>query len=248
MKQIVGLQAGAYAFAPLTNQVTISGYPGLVLEQILSITNVTSNAPIFNPFDNTKTATLANNASGSVTLTLAYNTTAMNSTDHLQIILEVPDALLVGTDGPLPVSGIDSTGTPHTLRTDTTGAVAIAGQQQVGGATPAGSVPTAAPVLGGGVDPTGITRQIATEPSGAQQASLYGKTAQGVLVPLLTDSLGRVIMRLPETAGDNDSLLEILANILKQMRLTNFLLQQGFGISDEASSFLEDPSQITVQS
>jgi hypothetical protein len=60
------------------------GGMGILLEEILLITNLTSNTIIFNFADPTLTGTVSENV-----LTLNYNTTAMNSTDKLQIWYDI---------------------------------------------------------------------------------------------------------------------------------------------------------------
>jgi len=81
-----------YTFIPSTQTVVI---PRIVQrERLLLITNVTSNKVIYNFSDPSLTATsysIAQNTNATDALTtvvLTYNTTAMSSTDHLQIVVD----------------------------------------------------------------------------------------------------------------------------------------------------------------
>lgn len=74
-----------YAFNAAAKTVTFSStYAGLVLSDVMYITNIASGTAtvIYDPFDSTKGGTLS-----SLVLTLAFNTTAMNNSDSIQIIL-----------------------------------------------------------------------------------------------------------------------------------------------------------------
>lgn len=89
MKQLIGLDKGSYIFNPLTRQITIQGCGNLKLEQILLITNVTTNTMLYNFADASIGASILNNV-----LTLDYDTTSMNASDNLQIFAELPDEQL----------------------------------------------------------------------------------------------------------------------------------------------------------
>lgn len=72
-----------YTFSPSTQQITFPSTLNLSLEQLLLITNTTTNTIIYNFADPS--------AGGSITgsvLTLDYNTTAMSSSDKLQIYFD----------------------------------------------------------------------------------------------------------------------------------------------------------------
>ena len=87
MKKLLGQDAsGTYAFNPSAKTVTFSGLSQqITLANVLLITNVTANTIIYNFADsNTGAVSFANNV-----LTLDYNTTSMNSTDVLQIYLDL---------------------------------------------------------------------------------------------------------------------------------------------------------------
>jgi hypothetical protein len=76
-----------YAFNKTAKTVTFNGMPSISLAQILLITNVTDGIIIYNFADPLKGGTVATNV-----LTLAYNTTAMDDTDKLQIFYDdAPD-------------------------------------------------------------------------------------------------------------------------------------------------------------
>lgn len=88
MKVMIGFDGyGLYSFSPSTKQITISGLrTSLALEQFLLITNVTTNTIIYS-FQNSSLGGLVSNN----ILTLDYDTTLMNSTDSLQIFVDIPD-------------------------------------------------------------------------------------------------------------------------------------------------------------
>lgn len=72
-----------YSFNAATQQITFNTDSIISLEQLLVITNVTNNVIVYNFADPTKGGTISNN-----TLTLTFNTTAMSSSDKLQIFLD----------------------------------------------------------------------------------------------------------------------------------------------------------------
>jgi len=87
MKKLLGQDAsGTYTFNPSAKTITFFGLSQqITLANILLITNVTANTIIYNFADSTNGATsFANNV-----LTLDHNTTSMNSTDVLQIYLDL---------------------------------------------------------------------------------------------------------------------------------------------------------------
>jgi hypothetical protein len=81
----------SYTFTPASRQVVINGRY-LRREQLILITNVTTNTVIYNFADSSLTATaftptiIANNET--TTIVLSYNTTSMGSTDKLSILVE----------------------------------------------------------------------------------------------------------------------------------------------------------------
>ena len=87
MKKLLGQDAsGTYTFNPTAKTVTFLGLSQqITLANILLITNVTANTIIYNfASSSTGAVSFANNV-----LTLDYNTTTMNSTDVLQIYLDL---------------------------------------------------------------------------------------------------------------------------------------------------------------
>jgi len=74
-----------YTFNKATKQVTFTDYANIRLDEILLITNVTSNVIIYNFADNTKGGTVSSNV-----LTLTYDTTSMNNSDKLLIYYDDP--------------------------------------------------------------------------------------------------------------------------------------------------------------
>lgn len=86
MKALIGSDLGGYTFNKTAKTVTLTGLSyNLTLNQILLITNVTSNVIIYNFTDVAKGATqIVNNV-----ITLTYNTSSMSNTDILQIFVDV---------------------------------------------------------------------------------------------------------------------------------------------------------------
>ena len=87
MKKLLGTDlTGSYTFNPAANTITFSGLrQNISLQNILLITNTTANTIIYNFADSTTGAVSFNNN----VLTLDYNTSAMASTDKLQIYVDV---------------------------------------------------------------------------------------------------------------------------------------------------------------
>jgi hypothetical protein len=83
----------SYTFTPSTRTITVVG-KNIRREQLLLITNTTANTVIYNFSDPDLKATSYTNAADTVTgqetttIILAYNTTAMSSTDKLSIMVE----------------------------------------------------------------------------------------------------------------------------------------------------------------
>ena len=88
MKKLLGTDAvGSYTFTPAANTITLSGLTqAIALQNFLLITNTTANTIIYNFADSTTGAVSFNNN----ILTLDYNTSAMASTDLLQIYVDLP--------------------------------------------------------------------------------------------------------------------------------------------------------------
>ena len=88
MKKLLGTDAvGSYIFTPASNTITFSGLTqAIALQNFLLITNTTANTIIYNFADSTTGAVSFNNN----ILTLDYNTSAMASTDLLQIYVDLP--------------------------------------------------------------------------------------------------------------------------------------------------------------
>ena len=87
MKKLLGQDAsGTYTFNASAKTITFSGLTQqITLANILLITNVTANTIIYNFADSSSGAvSFANNI-----LTLDYDTTSMNSTDVLQVYLDL---------------------------------------------------------------------------------------------------------------------------------------------------------------
>jgi len=75
-----------YLFSPNTKQITFNNISNIKLEEILLITNCTTNQIIYSFADP--------NAGGTVTsniMTLDYDTTSMNQSDSLQIFIDTPN-------------------------------------------------------------------------------------------------------------------------------------------------------------
>jgi hypothetical protein len=88
MKKLLGTDAvGSYVFTPASNTITFSGLTqAIALQNFLLITNTTANTIIYNFADSTTGAVSFNNN----ILTLDYDTSAMASTDKLQIYVDLP--------------------------------------------------------------------------------------------------------------------------------------------------------------
>ena len=103
MKYRIGTDGGNYYFNPSNNTVTFDNIYIEDQAQIDLITNVMSNVIIYNFAVSGLGGTLAGNV-----LTLQYNCTAMESTDELQIIIDVPTPVVNQPDfiqtAPYPVS------------------------------------------------------------------------------------------------------------------------------------------------
>jgi hypothetical protein len=72
-----------YTFNAASKQITFNTTDVVTLEQLLVITNVTTNRIIYNFADPSAGGSIVNNV-----LTLDYNTTSMSSTDKLQIFID----------------------------------------------------------------------------------------------------------------------------------------------------------------
>lgn len=83
MKILVGVDKGtSYTFNAVGKTITLIGTPNILLDQLLLVTNVTSNEIIYSPVIPGKGATI----SGAV-ITLDYDTSSMNNSDNLQIFI-----------------------------------------------------------------------------------------------------------------------------------------------------------------
>jgi hypothetical protein len=76
-----------YSFNAASKTVTFSDYGSISLENVLLVTNVTSNTIIYNFAQASKGGTVSGNV-----LTLTYNTTSMSNGDKLQIYYDDPAA------------------------------------------------------------------------------------------------------------------------------------------------------------
>lgn len=72
-----------YTFTPSTKKVALNGLTSLSLEQMLLVTNVTSNQIIYNFANPSLGATISGTE-----LTLDFDTTGMSGTDELQIFYD----------------------------------------------------------------------------------------------------------------------------------------------------------------
>lgn len=83
MKQLIGVDLGSYTFNKTAKTVTLSGINTIPLEQVLLITNVTSNVVIYQFNNPALGGSIASNV-----ITLDYDTSAMDNSDRLQIFIE----------------------------------------------------------------------------------------------------------------------------------------------------------------
>ena len=125
--------ANRYSFSPSTKQVFLSGFTtNIALEQLLLITNTSTNTIIYNFACPTTGGTITNNV-----ITLSADTTSMASTDRLQIFLDDLFEPLFGTyqdaTSYSPVTSVSAvpslTGVnaPLTIDVQTGGAMALQG-------------------------------------------------------------------------------------------------------------------------
>lgn len=85
-KVIIRADIGNYSFDASAKQVTLTGLDPIILEQVLGITNVASNQILYNPFDPTRGGAISSNI-----ITLDFDTTLMNDSDELMIIIDYAD-------------------------------------------------------------------------------------------------------------------------------------------------------------
>jgi len=109
-----------YTFNPASRTITIPR--ALPRERLLLITNVTTNRVIYNFSDSTLTATAYSLAQATTsatnavtTITLAFNTTSMSSTDKLQIVIDEPAELFAPDEAYLDPVGKMRVSTPQAL-------------------------------------------------------------------------------------------------------------------------------------
>lgn len=87
MRQLVGSNYGSYSFNPSNRTITIAGISDtLKISNFLAITNLADGVIIYIPNNAAKgAASVIDNI-----ITLNYDTTAMSSSDELQILVDVP--------------------------------------------------------------------------------------------------------------------------------------------------------------
>jgi hypothetical protein len=86
-----------YTFTPSTKRIVFNSYININLEQLLLITNATTNTIIYN-FAKPELGAEKFNAN---TITLDFNTASMNAADRLQIFIEAPTEALNTTTASL---------------------------------------------------------------------------------------------------------------------------------------------------
>ena len=134
-----------YTFNASTGEVTLTGLTALRLEQVLLITNVTTNTIIYNFASPALGGTVVG-----TTITLDYNTSAMSGTDSLQILIDAEDETQTDIAELAEATyetarGISSLaamrGTSGQLRVGiVTGSVGIASDQTLGTVTTVGNI------------------------------------------------------------------------------------------------------------
>lgn len=80
---LIGSDIGNYTFDASLKTVTLTGIKTLTIEEVLVITNITTQEIIYLPSDTGKGGTILNNV-----ITLEYDTTLMSDTDSLQIYVQ----------------------------------------------------------------------------------------------------------------------------------------------------------------
>jgi|SRR3972149_1735765 len=83
MKILVGTDIGNYTFDASAKTVTLTGLDVVLLQQLLMITNITTNSIIYQFNKTGYGGTINNNV-----ITLDFNTTSMNDGDDLQIFID----------------------------------------------------------------------------------------------------------------------------------------------------------------
>jgi len=129
----------------------------------------------------------------------------------------------------------------------------VAGLLAVGGNVAAGLVPTANPVLIGGIDTTGLTRRLLTDTSGKLISDNFLLTPQGVTVQSSsggpTTYNGNPQQTIDLATFEGQTQIELLSQILLEMRIQSqymaelpLLLNSGQVNKDEPQAFRNDPS------
>jgi hypothetical protein len=89
LKQIVGIDIGNYVFSPSNGIVALNGLPIILTQnQVLQIINTTVGVLIYSCVNSNLNGNVSNNY-----ITLNYNTSIMNNSDSLFILIDLPDAL-----------------------------------------------------------------------------------------------------------------------------------------------------------
>ncbi len=101
MKILVGKDIGSYTFTPASGNITLSGLETINLEDLVLITNATSGSIIYNFASPTQGGSISSNV-----ITLETNTSAMYSTDNLQILVEYGEPHIDFDIGAMKVSDI----------------------------------------------------------------------------------------------------------------------------------------------
>lgn len=213
MKKLIGSDIGQYVFNPASKTITFLGLPAIVLEQVLTVFNVTAGAIIYSPISATTNGTMSGNV-----LTLTFNTASQSTSDRLLIYVDLP-----GTAGSTTATVLPDT-EPSAVRVIGRPDGDFAGMDLLELMLDPGSG-VAVPVFGVNSIPAG-TNQIGS----IAQAGVW--SVQAVQSgPWASQS----IQSGPWSIQDplSQALLEVLRAQLVEMQITNHLLQAGLGLSAE---------------
>ena len=197
-KQIIGTDVGGYSFNAATRQVTLTGLSTLNLEQVLLITNVTSNIVIYQFNSSSLGATIASNV-----LTLVYNTTGQSNTDKLQIIIDYAQQTLPVSSASLPLPTGASTSALQTTANLSLAAIALntvnAGTPVVSGTVSVSNFPATQNVAVTSTVSTPVTGSFyqATQPVSAASLPLPIGASTDALQTTANSSLSSIDSKTP---------------------------------------------------
>jgi len=159
------------------------------------------------------------------------------------VLRETPFSAMIPTNAAVNVAQVGGTNTVT---------AGVAGMQAVGGNIAAGTAPTANPIYVAGIDTTGKTRPLLTDINGrlyADNALINpdGATAQSSAIRSFQNGASQQVSDL--TMSDDQSHIDLLRNILLEMKIMNQqlfelpnLINKGLTALDGPEQFRNDPS------